>query len=100
MLFSYTLVMLGGGGFRILTFSYRNLVGLGKKGPNYALTSFLNDPYSKGRVPNKKCPKKWKKSKRGGGSAPEIKKSTIQNVDFFTSKENLWSLKLALLVLK
>ena len=32
----------------------------------------------------KKCPKKWKKSpKRGGGSVPEIKKSTIQNVDFF-----------------
>ena len=29
----------------------------------------------------KKYPKKWKKSKRGG-SAPDIKKSTIQNVDF------------------
>ena len=31
----------------------------------------------------KKSHKKWKKSKREvGGSAPEIKKSTIQNVDF------------------
>ena len=28
-------------------------------------------------------PKKWKKSKRGGGSALKIKKSTIQNVDYF-----------------
>ena len=30
----------------------------------------------------KKCHKKWEKSKGGGGSEQEIKKSTIQNVDF------------------
>ena len=29
----------------------------------------------------KKCHKKWKKSKMGGESAPEIKKSTIKNFD-------------------
>ena len=34
----------------------------------------------KGNIQIAKCPKKWKKSKRGGESAPEIKKSTIQNV--------------------
>ena len=31
----------------------------------------------------KKCPKKCKKSKSGRGSVPKIKKSTMQNVDFF-----------------
>ena len=42
----------------------------------------MNENNNKGTNQNKMCPKKWKKSKRGGGSAPEIKKSTIQNFDF------------------
>ena len=28
----------------------------------------------------------WKKSTRGGWSAPKIKKSTIQNVDYFETR--------------
>ena len=36
----------------------------------------------KGSIQIKKCHKKGKKYKRGEGSAPKIKKSTIQNVDF------------------
>ena len=35
-----------------------------------------------GRVPFKKCHKKWKNSKRGEGSLPKINKSKIQNLDF------------------
>ena len=38
--------------------------------------------FPKGRVPFKKCHKKWKKSKGGEGSILKIKKSTIKNVDF------------------
>ena len=36
----------------------------------------------------KKCPKMWKKSTRGGGgwSAPKIKKTTDQNVDYFETR--------------
>ena len=39
-----------------------------------------NHQNTKGRVQNKKCPKLWKKSKRGGVSA-KIKKVYISNVD-------------------
>ena len=40
----------------------------------------------RGAVKIKNVIKLWKKSKRGGGSALKIKKSTIQNVDYFETR--------------
>ena len=46
----------------------------------------LSGKVFKGSMRIKKCPKKWKKSKRGvgagEGSAQKIKKSKIRNLDF------------------
>ena len=52
--------------------------------PSPSLWNLIKESHKK-----KECPKKWKKSKRGGGSAPKIIKSTIQNVDFFEMRGDL-----------
>ena len=40
--------------------------------------------WTKGSNPNVKCPKNMEKVQKGGGRSPlQIRKSTIQNVDYF-----------------
>ena len=52
----------------------------------YELTAQARKQSIRGAVKIKNVTKLWKKSKRGRGSALKIKKSTIQNVDYFETR--------------